>query len=77
MSRTFCTWPGSYPKDRQKIIAQAEAALQEGLRHPDWFNMVPDYEEEFLLIVEYFKRYADNKSERADSGNLFCRCWLS
>ncbi len=39
---------GSYPKDRQKIIAQAEAALQEGLRHPDWFNMVPDYEEEFF-----------------------------
>lgn len=39
---------GSYPKDREKIIAQAEAALIEGRKHPDWFNMVPDYEEEFF-----------------------------
>jgi len=39
---------GSYPKDREKIIAQAEAALEEGRRHPEWFNLVPDYEEEFF-----------------------------
>ncbi len=36
---------GSYPKDREKIIAQAEAALAEGRRAPRWFNEVPDYEE--------------------------------
>ncbi len=36
---------GSYPKDREKIIAQAEAALAEGRRDPRWFNEVPDYEE--------------------------------
>ena len=38
---------GSYPKDRDRIIAQAEAALAEAQRHPDWFNQVPDYAEEF------------------------------
>ena len=37
---------GSYPKDRDKIIAQAEAALEEGRRHPDWFNVVLDDKEE-------------------------------
>ena len=37
---------GSYPKDRQKIIEQAEAALSEGKAHPEWFNLVPDYEED-------------------------------
>jgi len=36
---------GSYPKDRERIIAQAEAALVEAHRHPDWFHLVPDYEE--------------------------------
>ena len=36
---------GSYPKDREKIIAQAEACLQEAERHSDWYNLVPDYEE--------------------------------
>lgn len=36
---------GSYPKDRQRIIAQAEACLREAERHPDWYNLVPDYEE--------------------------------
>jgi radical SAM superfamily enzyme len=39
---------GSYPKDREKVIAQAEAALMEGRKHPDWFRVVPDYEEEFF-----------------------------
>ncbi|MBN1140207.1 MAG: radical SAM protein [Deltaproteobacteria bacterium] len=29
---------GSYPKDREGIIAQARAALAEGRRHPGWFN---------------------------------------
>jgi radical SAM superfamily enzyme YgiQ (UPF0313 family) len=38
---------GSYPKDRQKIIAQAEMALAQARQHPDWFKTVPDYREEY------------------------------
>jgi radical SAM superfamily enzyme YgiQ (UPF0313 family) len=38
---------GSYPRDREKIIAQAEAALVQARRHPRWFDEVPDYLEEF------------------------------
>jgi radical SAM superfamily enzyme YgiQ (UPF0313 family) len=37
---------GSYPKDREKIIALAEAALLQAKRYPDWFNEVPDYSED-------------------------------
>lgn len=36
---------GSYPKDRDKIIALAEGALLQAKQHPDWFNEVPDYRE--------------------------------
>ncbi|MBW6510440.1 MAG: radical SAM protein [Desulfuromonadales bacterium] len=36
---------GRYPRDREAIIAQADAALQQARRHPHWFNEVPDYEE--------------------------------
>lgn len=36
---------GSYPKDRERIIQQAEVSLAEARRHPDWYNLVPDYEE--------------------------------
>lgn len=39
---------GSYPKDRERIIAQAESALAEGRKHPQWYAQVPDYEEEFF-----------------------------
>ncbi len=39
---------GSYPKDRERIIAQAEAALAEARRQPEWFRHVPDYEEEYF-----------------------------
>ncbi len=39
---------GSYPKDRERIVAQAEMALAEARRHPRWFAEVPDYEEEFF-----------------------------
>lgn len=37
---------GSYPKDRDAIITQAEQALAEARRYPEWFNTVPDYSEE-------------------------------
>ncbi|MBD1401711.1 radical SAM protein [Pelovirga terrestris] len=36
---------GRYPRDREAIIAQAVAALQQARQHPRWFNEVPDYEE--------------------------------
>jgi radical SAM superfamily enzyme YgiQ (UPF0313 family) len=39
---------GSYPKDREKIIRQAESALAQGRKNPEWFNSVPDYCEEFF-----------------------------
>ncbi|HMB16425.1 MAG TPA: radical SAM protein [Pelovirga sp.] len=36
---------GRYPRDRERIIAQAEAALQQARKNPRWFSEVPDYEE--------------------------------
>lgn len=36
---------GTYPKDRLKIIAQAEHALQLARQHRSWFDAVPDYSE--------------------------------
>jgi len=38
---------GSYPKDRQRLIGQVDAALVEARRHTDWSNEIPDYREEF------------------------------
>jgi len=37
---------GSYPKDRERLIAQAEHALTMAQRDPRWFAAVPDYSEE-------------------------------
>jgi radical SAM superfamily enzyme YgiQ (UPF0313 family) len=39
---------GSYPKDREKIIAQVEAALHNAQRHPQWSRQIPDYGEEYF-----------------------------
>jgi radical SAM superfamily enzyme YgiQ (UPF0313 family) len=39
---------GSYPKDRQRIIGQAEAGLAAARQDPAWFNQIPDYEEELF-----------------------------
>ncbi len=33
---------GSYPKDREKIILQAETAISEARRHSGWFNQLPE-----------------------------------
>ncbi|SHJ77169.1 Fe-S oxidoreductase [Malonomonas rubra DSM 5091] len=38
---------GSYPKDREKLIRQAEAALEQAKRDPAWCNQVPDYGESY------------------------------
>jgi len=37
---------GTYPKDRERIIATAAAAQVAALRDPQWCAEVPDYEEE-------------------------------
>lgn len=42
----FLNLAGSYPKDRERLIAQVEGALREAQRFPDWCNEVPDYKEE-------------------------------
>ena len=39
---------GSYPKDRERIIIETEAALAEARSHSDWYNQVPDYGEEYF-----------------------------
>lgn len=39
---------GSYPRDRELIIAQARAGLELARRDPEWFNLVPDYEEQIF-----------------------------
>lgn len=38
---------GSYPKDRDRLIAQAEAGLREAALHPEWAVQVPDYGEDY------------------------------
>lgn len=42
----FLNLAGSYPKDRQRLIADVEQAMQSARQHPDWYNQVPDYSEE-------------------------------
>lgn len=39
---------GSYPKDREKIIRQAELALGEVKKNPQLFNLVPNYAETYF-----------------------------
>ena len=39
---------GSYPKDRENLIAQAEAGLAVARRDPAWFDLIPDYEEQLF-----------------------------
>ena len=34
---------GRYPKDREKIIFQAESCLSQARRHPEWFDRMPEY----------------------------------
>lgn len=38
---------GSYPKDREKIIAQAQTALAQARRRPEWCKEIPDYGESY------------------------------
>ena len=36
---------GSYPKDREKIIAHTEAVIRQARLHSEWFNEIPNYQE--------------------------------
>ncbi|HJV64178.1 MAG TPA: radical SAM protein [Geomonas sp.] len=44
----FLELAGSYPKDRQRLIDIAAAALAEAKLHPDWSSQVPAYQEEYF-----------------------------
>jgi len=39
---------GTYPKDRERIIAAAEAAVARAQKDRDWWGYVSDYEEEYF-----------------------------
>lgn len=39
---------GSYPKDRERIVAQAEAALAQARTDREWFDTVPGYREDYF-----------------------------
>jgi len=41
----FLNLAGSYPKDRERLIAEVDQALAEARRHPRWFAEIPDYSE--------------------------------
>jgi coproporphyrinogen III oxidase-like Fe-S oxidoreductase len=43
----FLQLAGSYPKDRQRLVAEVEAALARARQLPDWYAEIPDYREEF------------------------------
>ncbi|GFO53081.1 radical SAM protein [Geomonas sp. Red276] len=43
----FLNLAGSYPKDRERLIQTAEAALAQARRQTSWFASVPDYSEEY------------------------------
>lgn len=43
----FLNLAGSYPKDRERLITDTEQAIVAARKHPDWYNQVPDYTEEY------------------------------
>ncbi|MBJ6727631.1 radical SAM protein [Geomesophilobacter sediminis] len=42
----FLNLAGSYPKDRERLIETAQAALEQAKRHPEWFKEMPSYSED-------------------------------
>ena len=43
----FLNLAGSYPKDRERLIMDVDAALAEAARYPGFLDGVPEYEEEY------------------------------
>ncbi len=43
----FLQLAGSYPKDRQRLLAEVEGSIARARQYPDWYGEVPDYREEY------------------------------
>ena len=43
----FLNLAGSYPKDRERLINDVDAALERAARHPGFLDEVPGYTEEY------------------------------
>ena len=43
----FLSLAGSYPKDRERLIRDVDAALAEAARYPGFLDGIPEYEEEY------------------------------
>ena len=43
----FLNLAGSYPRDRERLIADVDAALEQALRIPGFLDAVPEYTEEY------------------------------
>lgn len=43
----FLNLAGSYPKDRQRLIGDLDAAMDQAARYPDFLDAVPGYSEEY------------------------------
>lgn len=43
----FLNLAGSYPKDRERLIADVQSAIAMARRHRDWYDEFPDYGEDY------------------------------
>jgi radical SAM superfamily enzyme YgiQ (UPF0313 family) len=43
----FLNLAGSYPKDRERLIADVESAITLARQQPDWYHSFPDYSEAY------------------------------
>ena len=43
----FLNLAGSYPKDRERLIADVDSALELAARRPGYLDEVPSYQEEY------------------------------
>jgi radical SAM superfamily enzyme YgiQ (UPF0313 family) len=44
----FLSLAGSYPKDRERLIAEVDRSISRARQSPDWYAQVPDYREDLL-----------------------------
>ncbi len=44
----FLNLAGSYPKDRQRLLAEVDEAISRARRQPLWYREVPDYREDLF-----------------------------
>ena len=43
----FLNLAGSYPKDRERLIADVESAIEMARQHLEWYDAIPDYSEAY------------------------------